>query len=381
MADIMYNFLSPTTIGALTFSMVAIYTLYRWLLPKPIPGIAYNPEATKSLFGDAPSMLEEVKVTGEFRVWCANQVMKMNSPICQVFVRPFSKPWVLLADFRESRDILMRRKEFDKAPLITDAMACLGDFHGRFKTGEAFRANRQLVQDLMTSSFLNTFVGPAIHAKGLELLDLFARKMNLAKGRPFSVGTDVEYAALDVMLRFAFGSNWTETTIGPQVELLKNLNPEELRSSDIDEEVKFPQSPVGDFLWAIYEAPHIVERAVVAWSPKLSLWWWKRQGWYKKVFEQKDRVIRSQVAKGIENYRAGKVESAVEHMLMREAARADKQGREPDFNTHVLVDEVSLFICCQQAISLKSCLSDLRQCDCRPSYHERRHDVVDQVPD
>ncbi len=96
---------------AVSITTLVFYSLYRWLLPKPIPGIAYNPNATKSLLGDAPGMIKEVKLTGEFRVWCAKQVKLMNSPICQVFIRPFSKPWVLLADFRESKDILMRRRE------------------------------------------------------------------------------------------------------------------------------------------------------------------------------------------------------------------------------------------------------------------------------
>ncbi|KAA8567241.1 hypothetical protein EYC84_010281 [Monilinia fructicola] len=109
---------------------IGVYCLYQWLLPKPIPGIAHNPKAIKSLFGDAPDMIKEVSVTGEFRVWCAKQVKKMNSPICQVFIRPFSQPWILLADFREAKDILTRRKEFDKSSFLSDGMACMGSFHG-----------------------------------------------------------------------------------------------------------------------------------------------------------------------------------------------------------------------------------------------------------
>ncbi|KAJ4347463.1 hypothetical protein N0V85_009763, partial [Neurospora sp. IMI 360204] len=94
---------------------IGLYSLYQWLLPKPIPGIAYNSQAAKSLLGDAPAMVKEVSATGEFRVWCAKQMKQMNSPLCQIFIRPFSKPWVLLADFREAKDILTRRKEFDKS--------------------------------------------------------------------------------------------------------------------------------------------------------------------------------------------------------------------------------------------------------------------------
>jgi hypothetical protein len=117
-------------LAALLSVTVVLYALYQWLLPNPVPGIAYNPEATRSLLGDAADMIKEVSVTGEFRVWCAKQVKRMNSPICQVFIRPFGKPWILLADFRESKDILMRRKEFDKSSFLSDGMACMGAFHG-----------------------------------------------------------------------------------------------------------------------------------------------------------------------------------------------------------------------------------------------------------
>ena len=67
---------------ALAFVAVGLYAFYQWLLPKPLPGIAYNPEATKSLFGDAPDMIREISVTGEFGMWMANQVEKMRSSVC-----------------------------------------------------------------------------------------------------------------------------------------------------------------------------------------------------------------------------------------------------------------------------------------------------------
>ncbi|KAI1114092.1 hypothetical protein F5Y14DRAFT_451272 [Nemania sp. NC0429] len=97
---------------------LCVYLLYRWLLPKPIPGFLKNLEAARRVLGDAPDMLREVSVTGEFGVWYAAQVKKMDSPVCRVFIRPFAKPWVLLADFRRSRDNLMRRHESDKPKFI-----------------------------------------------------------------------------------------------------------------------------------------------------------------------------------------------------------------------------------------------------------------------
>lgn len=337
--------LNPTSTKSQLFAAVSIttlvsYSLYRWLLPKPIPGIAYNPEGTKSLFGDAPGMIKDVRLTGEFRVWCAKQVKQMNSPICQVFIRPFSKPWVLLADFRESKDILMRRKEFDKSSFLAQGMACMGSFHGIYTTGDKFRSNRQLIQDLMTTSFLNDHVGPAIYSKALEVMKLLELKMELANGRPFNVKKDFEYASLDVMLEFAFGQNWVHTAIGPQVEILSRLNASDVKLDGLDQPVSLPTVPIVDFLKSVYEAPEIVEKTINALMPKLQTWWWSKQSWYKHIFDEKERIMKEQVAIGLKNYRSGHVKTGIEHMLLREGIRAEKESREPDFDSEVFRDEV-----------------------------------------
>lgn len=328
-------------LAALVIIPLALYGLYQWLLPKPIPGIAYNPSAARSLLGDAPAMVKEVSVTGEFRVWCAKQMVKMDSPLCQVFIRPFSQPWVLLADYRESRDILMRRREFDKSSFLSDGMACMGAFHGIYMTGDKFRSNRQLIQDLMTTSFLNNHVGPAVYGKALELIKLYEIKMKLAKGRPFSVRKDLEFLSLDVMLEFAFGKNWVHTALGQQLDSMTHSDVRFDDDGNPDKPVTFPLSPIADFLKSVYEAPEIVEKTINALMPKLQTWWWSKQSWYKKIFDDKERAMKEQVAIGLENFKAGHVQTGVEHMLMREAARAEKEGREPDFDSQVFRDEVS----------------------------------------
>ena len=339
-----FNEVSTTNRFLVAFVIIAfaLYGLYQWLLPKTVPGIAYNPEATKSLFGDAHGMIKEVGVTGEFRVWCAKQVKKMDSPICQIFIRPISKPWILLADFRESKDILMRRKEFDKSSFLSDGMACMGSFHGIYTTGAKFKSNRQLIQDLMTTSFLNSHLGPAVYSKGLEVMKLFEMKMKLANGRPFSVKKDFEYASLDVMLEFAFGKNWVHTATGPQVELFSKMAASDVKLDSLDQPVDFPIVPIVDFLKSVYEAPEIVEKTINAIVPKLQTWWWSKQSWYKKIFDEKERIMKKQVAIGLKNYHSGYVKTGIEHMLMREGARAEKEGREPDFESEVFRDEVSL---------------------------------------
>lgn len=328
-------------LAALVTIPLVLYSLYRCLLPQPIPGIAFNPAATKSLLGDAPAMMEEVSRTGEFRVWCAKQVRNMDSPICQVFIRPFSPPWVLVADARESRDILTRRSlEFDKSSFLSDGMACMGAFHGIYQTGEKFKSNRRLIQDLMTTSFLHNCAGPAIYDKGLDLLRLWDMKICLAKGRPFSAKKDFEYASLDVMLEFAFGKNWVKTALGQQVSVVSKLSSADTKVGALDQPVYFPSGPIADFLESVYQAPEIVEKTINALIPKWQTWWWSKQSWYRRIFDRKEQAMKEQVATAVQRIHAGRVETGLEHMLMREAAQAEKEGREPDFDSQVMRDEV-----------------------------------------
>ncbi|KAG5762394.1 hypothetical protein H9Q72_009494 [Fusarium xylarioides] len=313
--------------------------LYKWLLPKPLPGIPYNEAAIKNLFGDAPDMARVIKETGEFNGWMTKQVEKLKSPICQVFVRPFSKPWILLADFREAEDILMRRSEFDKPTFLSQGMLCLGDFSARFKTNQQFKTRRHLKHDLMTPTFLNTFVGPFVQEEGLALVRLLEIKSNLAKGRPFRLNTDYENVALDIVTRYEFGDSVSISALKPPLEHLKQLDPSSIPEGHIDEPVSFPEVELDPFFVAVGQAPHVLEKTTNSWTPTLSHWWWKHQGWYKKIFSQKTKLMQTQIRNAVENYHKGQVHSALEHVVMREAALAKKQDREPQFDADWLIDE------------------------------------------
>ncbi|KAF3051991.1 hypothetical protein E8E11_010563 [Didymella keratinophila] len=99
------------------------FLLYRWLLPKPISGIPYNAEATKTIFGDIPGLLEHLKHSEQVTDWMEGHNLRHNSPIIQVFLKLFQKPVVMINDFKESQDILMHRgKEFDKPDMISDLL-------------------------------------------------------------------------------------------------------------------------------------------------------------------------------------------------------------------------------------------------------------------
>ncbi|RYP51843.1 hypothetical protein DL768_002919 [Monosporascus sp. mg162] len=337
------------------FGVFGLYALYLWLLPTPIPGIPYNAEAVRNLLGDAPNMMRSVSVTQEVMLWMAQQTKNLNAPLCQVFVRPFSKPWVLLADFREAQDVLLRRgREFDRSSFTSDLMAPAGHFHIRYKTGDQWKAARRWLQDLMTPGFLNTVAGPAIYGKALDLVSLWKEKERLAEGRPFSAALDMHHAALDAVLAFTFGEEIRHAAVAPQTDILSHIDKlgccGNLRE---DEPVEFPEATLHPFIVATIEGTVILEKLINSPAPKLTLWWMSKKSWYRNIFAIKDSFIREQVGIAVERLRwqhrggngknndaATKVRSAVGHILMREQAIAEKQGRQPDFNSQQLIDEI-----------------------------------------
>jgi len=140
-------------------TLLLLSLILRWLLlPKPIPGIPFNRQSANRITGDNP----DLKKAGRMRSWLRDQFTIHNSPIVQVFVAPFGKPWVLVSDFTEAYDIMTRRtKEFDRSSLTTDSFGgVMPSSHINMKSADPqFRHNKQLVRDLMTPVFLNEVSG------------------------------------------------------------------------------------------------------------------------------------------------------------------------------------------------------------------------------
>ena len=66
--------LSPLAFLVLISGISAwLYLCYRWVLPRPIPGIPYNEEATKTILGDMGSMVRHMGKTKELYDWIMSQ--------------------------------------------------------------------------------------------------------------------------------------------------------------------------------------------------------------------------------------------------------------------------------------------------------------------
>lgn len=134
-----------------------IFLVYSWSLPKPLPGIAYDESAAKSIFGSIPDILAHVRETGRLRTWFSSHNRRHNAALTQVWMRPLAKPTLFLADFQESQDILLRRnKEFDRGQRSLDLFAGpVPNHHISMTTSDPrYKENKKLIKDLMAPLFL-----------------------------------------------------------------------------------------------------------------------------------------------------------------------------------------------------------------------------------
>jgi hypothetical protein len=328
--------------------VLLIYRLYRALLPKPFPGIPYNKEATSSILGDMPKMVKHIGETQEMYDWLSEQNTNLNSPIVQIFSRPFSKPWVVVSDFRETQDILMRRtKEFDRSDFTADLFAGLmPDHHIRLKTNDEYKKHRRLLTDLMTPGFLNQVAAPQVYESTMRLISLWREKVRLGGGRLFSATKDVNYCALDAVLAFTFGTSMGLSANQPQLNSLSSLSSIPLSSGadDKPKPVEFPYEPLNPYIEAMFTLSNSLETSMKAPTPKLAHWFLRQTKSMKTARRYKEELLAREINASLERVTGGSdeyiVRCAVDDMVRREIGLAAKEHREPAVHTRVFCDEV-----------------------------------------
>ncbi|GKT58396.1 cytochrome P450 [Colletotrichum tofieldiae] len=346
------NVLSPS--HALVFSAVGLllYVFYRWALPKPIPGIPHNATASKHILGDIPSLKEGIDRTGEFTLWLLEQSSKLKSPLFQVLIRPLGKPIVVLTDFREAQDILMRRKDFDRSSLVADMLEGAGrKHHIHMKTGPEWKQHRRLLQDLMSPQFLNEVAAPTVYSGVLRLVKLWNDKARIADGRPFSAETDIYYGALDAVMAFVFGGSFPNSAIRPTMELVERLGDDDVMrlrdqaGASGDRPLDFPEGECDEKIKATLNVAASIEQLQGSPAPRIKWWYVERQPVMRQTFRVKKAYVREEIAKALKRLQEvgneeSKVLSAVELIVLRERKLAENEGREPDFFSETMIDEV-----------------------------------------
>jgi len=345
---------SNTNLALIGIAVVLIFRhLYLLILPKPIPGIPYNAQSARRLLGDVPAMTSHIAHTegGTFITYIMEAMKTLNAPLIQVFIRPLSKPLLILADFPEAHDILVRRKDFDRSHTLGDLVQGLApDHHIHLKTNAAWKAQRRLVQNLMTPSFLHNVAGPVIHQSVSRMIDLWRAKSSIANGRPWAAGDDINQMALDAVMAFAFGGKFEHSATRPALEVIGKLDAmtvKTLQRSAPDEPLVFPKGKVDEVLQSTLDLTETVGE--VQGNPVPSLMWAyvTRKPKIRRAIQIKEAYINKELRDAAERFHkspGGAIKSAADYMIEQEKELALKDGREPNYLSRVMVDEVGKFL-------------------------------------
>lgn len=158
-----------------------IYAVYQAALPKPLPGIPYNPESAQRFFGDV-LLFKKAKYR---RRWLWSQPREHGAPVSQVFLFPFRRPTVLVTDYREVVDICSRRpKEFDRGNRNKECIGVVApNFHFTMQTADPqLQFHKKLIRDLMAPNFLK-LVRPRVERASMQGI-VFVLKTVLGIGTP-----------------------------------------------------------------------------------------------------------------------------------------------------------------------------------------------------
>lgn len=195
----------------------------------------------------------------------------LNAPLIQVFIQPLSKPLLVLADFRETQDLMLRRKDFDRSSDMGDLVKGLApNHHIHLKTNAGWKTQRRLIQDLMTPSFLHNVAGPVIHQNASVLIELWCIKSRIANGRPWEAAKDINQVALDAVMSFAFGDRFRNSATKAALEVVKGLDERVERSRGLDELAEFPPGRIDEVQQAILDLSGTVGEMQGSPLPKLT---------------------------------------------------------------------------------------------------------------
>ncbi|KAJ6789995.1 hypothetical protein PWT90_07586 [Aphanocladium album] len=327
-----------------------VYLLYQWALPTPIPGIPYNKTSAGRLLGDVPSLVADLKKRGDVFLWFRDQNLQCGSVINQIFITPFGKPVVMVADAHETRDILVKRgADFDRSTLVRNLLRpIIGQGQITFKTGPAWKSNRRLSQDTMSSRFLRNVAAPNIYASCLQFVELWKQKARLANDRPFNAEEDIFHATLDAVTAFTFGSQYPHRAIQPKLADLKGLSINDIKyGSSVDEPVEFLHCEIDEELRNMVGL--IREGEIVQAMGLQDLGWIfeKRTRRYKALEKAKVGYIGREISKALDrmkNLDETTAEETARHgvdlMVNRERIMAAKENRQPNYFGETIRAEV-----------------------------------------
>ncbi|KAI9150088.1 Cytochrome P450 monooxygenase TRI13 [Paramyrothecium foliicola] len=338
--------------ASLAIAVVAClaYYTYQRALPKPLPGIPYDEAAARNVLGSMPSMLSHLKKHGVVLPWLFGHNEKHRAPLIQFFGAPFAKPTLVLCDFQESQDVLLRRtKDFDRARRSFNCVKhVIPESHlGMPSAHPQFKGNKELIRDLMNPSFLHEVSAPQIYAKSCVLVELWSEKAKLAKGNPFEAHRDIVDAAMDMINAVAFDFG-TDLSITKQKMDYLNSQPEDAYCKDAGNgSIGFTRPEPPKDIVILQTAAEFLGSQTISPFPDITYWYTRlMKPSILRDVDVKDEIIKKHIKMSFDRLEAGDKtqSSALDHIIQRETTVARKENRAPNIYSRRIVDELFTYI-------------------------------------
>ncbi|RYP00760.1 hypothetical protein DL763_000640 [Monosporascus cannonballus] len=342
---------APAMYSVLGVIFLAAYIVYRAALPKPIAGIPYHRHSATRILGDLPDLLKHKQRVGTFHDWISHQGVKLNSPVYQLFLRPFSKPAVYITDPRETQDILLRRlKDFDRSKFFQDIFSgTVPNNHIIQPTNEKFRQGVRLIADTMATPFLNGVAAPLIHMHSLNLMELWMAKSDAASGRPFWAADDLILFSFDAIWDIAFGSKLDSL---PEATAFIKTSKFNMPTSK-DDPIDLPNPPLNTAANSMAIVALGINVTVPSLMPRQRHWLLRMTPSYRRAKIYNDRLVQTR----LEDAKARLLNSthettddlteitcATDLMVRRESQAARKENRPPRYDSNEAKDELFGFL-------------------------------------
>ena len=286
-----------------------------------------------------------------FQSWMGSLTEKHNSPIVQAFIQPFAKPWVIVTDPFETQDILLRRgKEIDRSLLIRDMLGgLLPEQHMTFQSHDPrFKRNRNLINHLMTPSFIHRVSGPETYRGVNQLIQLWKAKCERAQGRPFRAIHDLSHSALDSITAALIGLPVEETIAWKRLQAVNQSSvptKDDTDPSNANTPITFPEGTIPSFLQSVITMTNSLMLTQISPLPKLTYKIAKMFPVLKNAIATKEAYITSQIDAALalldddEDDDEALPQSAIHSVVLRERELALKEGRQPNYHSRAISDE------------------------------------------
>lgn len=188
---------------------------------------------------------------------------------------------------------------------------------------------------------------PEIYKKTEAFLELWKLKTQLGNGRPFEAYADLYSLTLDLMMAIAFEFQRADCMTTKRINELNLLDAKSFAHGGQEKPVQFPPVALTEELGALVYLSESIGVGFQSIIPRIATWFYltfRRAS--RQALAARRRLINRNIENSLKRLEAQKTDEkkklrcAVDQVLLREMAIADKAGREPDFHKGAIYDEV-----------------------------------------